>query len=116
MKFKIYGIIVCMLLFIAMLPVSPALEPETQGIKLRTIMFTRGRIDGISDDVVNGIACYRCPIINIYEIYLYTITIIPVGIQRDHRTGPGYALLIPKDMFHGILTETYVIGLIEWWY
>ena len=49
-------------------------------------MFARGRIDGITDDVVNGIECYRCPVINIYEIFIYTIAIIPIGIQRDHRT------------------------------
>ena len=115
MKRKIVGIFVCMLLLITVLPVSSAEEPEPEEIKFRTIMFARGRIEDLSDEVVNGIESYKCTAVNVKVLFIYIIGIIPVGLQREHLVSPD-TLYIPKDMFHGILTEGYVAGLIEWWY
>jgi len=112
---KLIGIFVCMLILITTLPATGVIAEEPEEIKLRTIMFARGRIEDLSDDVVNEIEVYRCTAIDVKVLFIYTIAIIPVGLQREHLVSPD-TLYIPKDMFHGILTEGYVFGIIQWWY
>lgn len=119
MKKKILGIVVCMLLIIAVLPVTGSLTSEydadnkiiLHGDRFYEIDFMIGKIHDLNEEIKNDTIRYSFHvdwILIIIHAYFPPISFTTKRIlDRDSN------LSIPKNNFHGLIKEGRIFGIWE---
>ena len=107
-----------MLLIFSIAPITSAKtindETQTEGLLSLTIMFARGNVINITEEIINDIDCYKCTAVNVKVTFVHCLFLIPFNIQREVLEDFD-EFYIPKDMFRGVLREGLIFGLIQWW-
>ena len=78
------------------------------------ISLVIGKVENITEEVVNDIDCYKCNAVNVKVTFVHCLFLIPFNIQREHLEDFD-EFYIPKKMFRGILREGLIFGLVQWW-
>jgi len=116
MKKKIIGILVCILLMVTtVLQVAEAMNvgnnKETQGTKWTIIMFVRGKVENITEENISGYIYYNCTAIDVKYFWIFYARPFWLEFERRrwwHEDG----FLIAKSIFHGIIKEGLILGIV----
>ena len=116
MRKKLVGILICTLLIVTtVVPVAGAMNvrenEEAQGTKWTIIMFVRGKVENISEENISGYAYYNCTAIDVKYFWIFYAQPFWLEFERRrwwHQDG----FLIAKSIFHGIIREGLILGIV----
>jgi hypothetical protein len=115
MKKKLLGIFVCMLLMaVPVLSVAGTMNvgenERTQGYKWTIFIFTRGKVENISEENISGYVYYNCTAIDVKYFWIFYAR--PFWLEFERRRVVNQdGFLIAKSIFHGIIKEGLIFGI-----
>jgi len=114
---KLFGIFMVLLLISVSLPTYGELnvdkDEKTQGFKWFIYISYWGEVENITEESTGGEPYYNCTAVNIRVFWLFYSYPTPFWLEFERRRvwkKDGY--LIPKDIFHGIIREGYIFGIV----
>ena len=119
MKKKILGIVVCMLLVIAIIPVTGTLTSEydknyktlADGDRFYEIDFMIGKIHDLNEEIKNDTIRYTFHVD--WILIIIHAYFPPIGFMIKRTLDRDSDLSIPKNNFHGLIKEGRIFGIWE---
>ena len=115
MNIKVFGIIFCMMLLAATIPAttgtisSDEIEPN---FRWHIFIFMHGRIQNLSKEEINNASYINCTAIDVKYFWLWLAYPYPLWLEFERRrVFQQEGFLIAEEIFHGILTEGLVFGI-----
>ena len=117
MKNKLISIFAVILLISITIPVvgekNYCIDEQTQGHFFIIYMFIWGKVENITEESLNGYPYYNFTAVNVRYFWLRFIFPIPFWLDFERRrvwNQDGF--LISKNLFHGIIGEGYIFGVV----
>ena len=116
MRKKLVGILICTLLIVTtVVPVAGTKNvrenEEAQGTKWTIIMFVRGKVENISEEDIGGYLYYNCTAVDVKYFWIFYARPFWLEFERRrwwHQDG----FLIAKSIFHGVIREGLILGIV----